>query len=258
MSSAASRWDRCCARQQYDFAAKGLRLRVEALGSAAKQNSLKGRSNGHCGTEELFGRIGLRKSVAQIQEETRTSELKRTLGPVEPRLPRHRLHHRRRHLRPHRQCRRASRRTGRSDLLRHCRHRLRLCRPLLRRAGLDPAGFRIGLHLQLRHDRRVRRLGHGRAAAARIWACRFGRRGRLVRLCGQPARRLRASHTGRPDRADRAPSAEGWLDVLVNGAPVVYLFNLPAFLVCSALADPAGDRRVGIRPSSTTSSSPSR
>jgi len=26
------------------------------------------------------------------------------------------------------------------------------------------------------------------------------------------------------------------VDVLVNGAPVVYLFNLPAFLVCSALA----------------------
>ena len=31
--------------------------------------------------EELLGRIGLRKSVAQIQEETRTSELKRSLGP---------------------------------------------------------------------------------------------------------------------------------------------------------------------------------
>ena len=29
----------------------------------------------------FLGRIGLRKSVAQIQEETRTSELKRTLGP---------------------------------------------------------------------------------------------------------------------------------------------------------------------------------
>src|SRR4051794_41911003 len=29
----------------------------------------------------LLGRMGLRKSVAQIQEETRTSELKRSLGP---------------------------------------------------------------------------------------------------------------------------------------------------------------------------------
>src|SRR4026208_581204 len=29
----------------------------------------------------FFGRIGLRKSVAQIQQETATSELKRTLGP---------------------------------------------------------------------------------------------------------------------------------------------------------------------------------
>src|SRR3954469_12134614 len=29
---------------------------------------------------------------------------------------------------------------------------------------------------------------------------------------------------------------ENGIDVLVNGAPVVYLFNLPAFLVCSALA----------------------
>jgi APA family basic amino acid/polyamine antiporter len=29
----------------------------------------------------FLGRIGLRKSVAQIQEETRTSELKRSLGP---------------------------------------------------------------------------------------------------------------------------------------------------------------------------------
>src|SRR3954466_16038684 len=29
----------------------------------------------------FFGRMGLRKSVAQIQEETRTSELKRSLGP---------------------------------------------------------------------------------------------------------------------------------------------------------------------------------
>src|SRR3954452_10048182 len=32
-------------------------------------------------TRGLFKRMGLRKSVAQIQEETRTSELKRTLGP---------------------------------------------------------------------------------------------------------------------------------------------------------------------------------
>src|ERR687892_2677896 len=29
----------------------------------------------------LLGRMGLRKSVAQVQEETRTSELKRSLGP---------------------------------------------------------------------------------------------------------------------------------------------------------------------------------
>src|SRR3982750_4903570 len=29
---------------------------------------------------------------------------------------------------------------------------------------------------------------------------------------------------------------KGGVDVLMNGAPVVYLFNLPAFLVCSALA----------------------
>ena len=62
----------------------------------------------------FLGRIGLRKSVAQIQEETATSELKRSLGPVEPGLPRHRLHHRRRHLRPHRQCRGAPCRPGRA------------------------------------------------------------------------------------------------------------------------------------------------
>ena len=48
------------------------------------------------------------------------------------------------------------------------------------------------------------------------------------------------------------------VDVLVNGAPVVYLFNLPAFLVCIALATLLVDRRVGIARSSTTSSSRSR
>ena len=37
------------------------------------------------------------------------------------------------------------------------------------------------------------------------------------------------------------------VDVLVNGAPVVYLFNLPAFLVSAALAILLVHRRFGIR-----------
>ncbi len=48
------------------------------------------------------------------------------------------------------------------------------------------------------------------------------------------------------------------VDVLVNGAPVVYLFNLPAFLVCAALATPARASASRNAPSSTTPSSPSR
>ena len=144
-------------------------------------------------TRGLLARMGMRKSVAQVQRETETSELKRSLGPVEPGVPRHRLHHRRRHFRPHRQRRGASRRPGRAAVVRHRRHRLRLRRPVLCRAVLDPAGVGLGLHLQLRDHRRVRRLGHGRVAAARIWPRGVGRRGRLVGLCRQPARRHRAS-----------------------------------------------------------------
>ena len=76
-------------------------------------------------------------------------------------------------------------------------HRLRLRGPVLRRAVLDPAGLGIGLYLQLHDARRVRRLDHGRAAAPRIRPRRLGGRGRLGRLCGQPAGRFRARHTAR-------------------------------------------------------------
>ena len=48
------------------------------------------------------------------------------------------------------------------------------------------------------------------------------------------------------------------VDVLVNGAPVVYLFNLPAVPGLRRARHPARHRRLGNRPSSTTRSSRSR
>ena len=157
------------------------------------------------GTDAGFlARIMMRKSVAADPAGDRDQRAQAVARALEPRLPRHRLHHRRRHLRAHRQCRGAPCRPGRPDLLRHRRHRLRLRRPLLCRAVLDPAGLGLRLHLQLHDDRRVRGLDHGRAAAARIWPCRLGRRGRLVGLYGQPARRYRHPHTGR-----RSPARPG-------------------------------------------------
>ena len=66
----------------------------------------------------FLARIVLRKTVAQVQRETRDQRAQALARPVEPRLPRHRLHHRRRHLRAHRQCRGAARRARRPDLLR--------------------------------------------------------------------------------------------------------------------------------------------
>src|SRR3954464_9712309 len=47
----------------------------------------------------------------------------------------------------------------------------------------------------------LRRVGRGRAAAARIWPWGVRRRGRLVRICRQPAGRLRPPHPCRIDRA---------------------------------------------------------
>ena len=206
----------------------------------------------------FLGRIGLRKSVANIQEETRTSELKRTLGPwnlvflgigciigagIFVRTGNAAALH-----------------AGPAVLISYAiaGHHLRLCRPVLRRAGLDPAGFGLRLHLQLRDHRRVRRLGDGRAAGARIWPCRLGRLGRLVGLCGQPARRLRPAHTPGADRPDRLSSAEGRgrrarqrragrLSVQPAGLPGLP----PRWRSCSSSA-------CRNRPSSTMSSSPSR
>jgi APA family basic amino acid/polyamine antiporter len=44
------------------------------------------------------------------------------------------------------------------------------------------------------------------------------------------------SHTGALTGPTGHHLQKDGVDVLVNGAPVVYLFNLPAFLVCTALA----------------------
>ena len=111
----------------------------------------------------VFGRMMLRKSVAQIQEETRTSELKRSLGPwnlvflgigciIGAGI----------FVRTGNAAALACR-SGGSDFLCDCRHNLRVRRPVLCRACLDASGLGFGLHLQLCDHRRVCRLGHGRA-----------------------------------------------------------------------------------------------
>ena len=151
----------------------------------------------------------LRKTVAQVQRETETSELKRSLGPwnlvflgigciigagIFVRTGNAAALH-----------------AGPAVLIayRHRRLGLRLCRPLLCRVVLDPAGVGLGLHLQLHDDRRVRRLDHGRASAARIWPCRVGRLGRLVGLYGKPARRHRHQHTAGAYRPGRLSEGAG-------------------------------------------------
>ena len=262
MSSAASRWGRCWRARQQDrsFAARGLRPRFEALGSRANNRYIsRGERMATAAPRRTFwAGLGCARASPKSRRKPRPANLSASLGSLEPGLPRHRLHHRRRHLRPYRQCRRASRRPGRSHLLRDCRHHLRLRRPVLCRVGLDPAGIGLRLHLQLCHDRRVRRLGDGRAAAARIWPCRLGRRGRLVGLYGQPARRLRSSHTGRTNRPDRASSAEGRgrrARQRRAGRLSVQPARLPGL---RRACHPAGHRRVGIGASSTTRSLPSR
>ena len=101
---------------------------------------------------------------------------------VQPHGARDRLHHRRRHLRSHRHRGGALRGAGHHAVLRDRRHRLRLCRPLLRRACRAAAGRRQHLHLYLRDARRDFRLDHRLGPHPRIRHGRLDRGGRLVGL----------------------------------------------------------------------------
>ncbi len=91
--------------------------------------------------------------------------LRRALGPLNVTLAGRRRDRRRRHLRHHGHGgggRRVPprRRAVVDPVVPHHRGRLRVRGALLRRARVDGAGLRVGLHLRLRHARRARRLDH--------------------------------------------------------------------------------------------------
>ena len=76
-------------------------------------------------------------------------------------------------------------------LLHHRRHRLRLCRPVLRGVCLHDSDCRQRLHLRLRDHGRAGGLDHRMGAGAGIRVRRGHRRRGLERLCQQPGGLLR-------------------------------------------------------------------
>ena len=177
----------------------------------------------------LLGRIFLRKTVAQVQRETETSELKRSLGPwnlvflgigciigagIFVRTGNAAALH-----------------AGPAVLFSYiiagivcafagsampsCRRRFRCQAPPTPTATRPSASSRPG---------------HGRAAAPRIRPCRVGGRGRLVGL--------RVSLLA--DMGIHVPAAltgpAGYPKELADGTTITTVFNLPAFLICLPLA----------------------
>ena len=112
-------------------------------------------------------------------------------GPPSADLRRPGVDDRQRHFRAHRHRRRPAHRPGRHPRLPRGRDRLRPGGPLLRRAGLDDPDLGQRLQLHVRDARRRRRLVRRLEPRARIRDVGRGRRGRLVRLRRQPARRVR-------------------------------------------------------------------
>ena len=184
----------------------------------------------------FLGRIGLRKSVAQIQEETRTSELKRTLGPwnlvflgigciigagIFVRTGNAAALH-----------------AGPAVLISYviagivcafaglCYAELASTLPVSGSAYTysyatigEFAAWVMGALLLLEY-------GLAASVVAVGWS------GYMVSLLGDFGLHIPAALTG---PTGHHLQKDG-VDVLVNGAPVVYLFNLPAFLICTALA----------------------
>jgi len=184
----------------------------------------------------FLGRIGLRKSVAQIQEETRTSELKRTLGPwnlvflgigciigagIFVRTGNAAALH-----------------AGPAVLISYviagvicalaglCYAELASTLPVSGSAYTysyatigEFAAWVMGALLLLEY-------GLAASVVAVGWS------GYVVSLLGDFGLLIPSFLTG---PTGHHLQKDG-VDVLINGAPVVYLFNLPAFLVCSALA----------------------
>jgi len=184
----------------------------------------------------FFGRIGLRKSVAQIQEETRTSELKRSLGPwnlvflgigciigagIFVRTGNAAALH-----------------AGPAVLISYaiagiicafaglCYAELASTLPVSGSAYTysyatigEFAAWIMGALLLLEY-------GLAASVVAVGWS------GYVVSLLGDFGLLIPSILTG---PTGHHLQKDG-VDVLVNGAPVVYLFNLPAFLICSALA----------------------
>src|SRR3982751_3697322 len=184
----------------------------------------------------FFARIGLRKSVEQIQQETRTSELKRTLGPwnlvflgigciigagIFVRTGNAAALH-----------------AGPAVLLSFlvagivcalaglCYAELSSTLPVSGSAYTysyttigEFAAWVMGALLLLEYGLAASVVAVGWAGYVVSLLRDFGI-GIPVQLTGPTGHHLQ----------------ESGVDVLVNGAPVVYLFNLPAFLVCLALA----------------------
>src|SRR5215212_8213579 len=184
----------------------------------------------------LLGRMGLRKSVAQIQNETRTSELKRSLGPwnlvflgigciigagIFVRTGSAAALH-----------------AGPAVLISYliagaicalaglCYAELSSTLPVSGSAYTysyatigEFAAWVMGSLLLLEY-------GLAASVVAVGWS------GYVVSLLGDLGLLIPSTLTG---PMGHHLQKDG-VDVLVNGAPVVYLFNLPAFLVCSALA----------------------
>ena len=184
----------------------------------------------------LLGRMGLRKSVGQIQEETRTSELKRSLGPwnlvflgigciigagIFVRTGNAAALH-----------------AGPAVLISYaiagiicafaglCYAELASTLPVSGSAYTysyatigEFAAWIMGALLLLEY-------GLAASVVAVGWS------GYVVSLLGDFGLLIPSFLTG---PTGHHLQKDG-VDVLVNGAPVVYLFNLPAFLVCSALA----------------------
>src|SRR6476659_2848836 len=184
----------------------------------------------------LLGRMGLRKSVAQVQEETRTSELKRSLGPwnlvflgigciigagILVRTGNAAALH-----------------AGPAVLISYliagvicafaglCYAELASTLPVSGSAYTysyatigEFAAWVMGALLLLEY-------GLAASVVAVGWS------GYMVSLLGDIGVHIPAILTGPTGHHLQ----ENGVDVLVNGAPVVYLFNLPAFLVCFALA----------------------
>src|SRR3954463_9279351 len=191
-------------------------------------------------TRGLFKRMGLRKSVEQVQEETRTSELKRTLGPwnlvflgigciigagIFVRTGNAAALH-----------------AGPAVLISYaiagiicafaglCYAELASTLPVSGSAYTysyatigEFAAWVMGALLLLEY-------GLAASVVAVGWA------GYVVSLLGDFGIVIPVQLTGPTGHAVMQNVGGAMAPVVVNGAPLTYLFNLPAFLICMALA----------------------